>query len=476
MSIIGTVDDDRDTILDALVSAAHPDDAFLARLHEHFADLHAAAAAAGMGADQLSEAVVAASSAWSARTLDLKVHGERRVRRQALLSPETIGASCFADRFAGNLAGLRDEIPHLQRLGVTLLHVQSPFETAADGTPDLRRIDPGLGRLDRLADIAADLRLAGIALAVDVSPGDDLAAFAADVLFLTGHGVEAFLVADPLAEAVLAPLLAIGTPGVAVLPAPAALSTFWRALATADAAPLQDAIVARGGSLAVTAVRDADAVLWEEDGERLTDFYTDGASFGRGIPAGAGVAGTTASLAGIESGDPLGEDRVVLAHALALSAPGIPLLWLGDEVAQLNDPTYTDDPARRDDPRWTHRGQKPRDRYAQRTDATTVPGRVFGALSRLIAVRRATPEFGGTRIIGFDAPAPSVVAFQRPGDGTVVLVLAEVGGTTAAVDAGTLSGFASAAHDLLDDAAVDLSAGLELAPYGVRWIRATPRR
>ena len=58
----------------------------------------------------------------------------------------------------------------------------------------------------------------------------------------------------------------------------------------------------------------------------------------------ARVAGTTASLAGIEAHDDGGEDRVVLAHAIAMSTGGIPLLYLGDEVAQLNDYSYLENP------------------------------------------------------------------------------------------------------------------------------------
>ncbi|MFS0866462.1 hypothetical protein AB3M83_03890 [Microbacterium sp. 179-B 1A2 NHS] len=479
MSSIGTVEDDRGAVLDALVSAAHPDDTFLARLDEHFPDLHAAAADAHVGTEQLQAMVVAASAAWSSRSLDLKVHGQRRAAGNVLASPATLGASCFADRFAGNLAGLRDEIPYLRELGVTLLHVQSPFATADDGTPDLRRIDPGLGRLDRLSDVAAALRLAGIALAVDVdvAGSGDPVALVTDLFFLANHGVEAFLVADRAVAALLDPLLAVATPGVAVLPEPSGSTELWRSLATADAGPLQRAVEARDGSLTVTAVRDADALRWadEDDADRLTAFYTDGSSFGRGVPVAGGVAGTTASLAGIEAGDPLGESRVVLAHALALSLPGVPLLWLGDDVAQLNDPTSSDDPGRRDDPRWIHRGQKPRDRYAQRTDAGTPAGRTFAALTKLIAVRQATPEFGGTRVIGFDVPQPSIVGYQRPGDVALVLVLGNVATTPAPVDADTLSGFMAIAHDLVDDVEVDLSGGLVLPPCGFRWVRVTPR-
>lgn len=71
------------------------------------------------------------------------------------------------------------------------------------------------------------------------------------------------------------------------------------------------------------------------------------------------ITGTTASLAGVEKGDPHGEDRVILAHAVAMSTGGLPLLYLGDEVGQLNDYYYRNRPAEADDSRWVHRPHRP---------------------------------------------------------------------------------------------------------------------
>ena len=51
-----------------------------------------------------------------------------------------------------------------------------------------------------------------------------------------------------------------------------------------------------------------------------------------------------------------------------MSTGGVPLLYLGDEVAQLNDYSYIDDPATAGDSRWVHRPARPVERYAQRTD------------------------------------------------------------------------------------------------------------
>lgn len=282
---------------------------------------------------------------------------------------------------------------------------------------------------------------------------------------------------------------------------PLQMALTWEALATRDGRLLQDALERRHalppGTAWVNYVRSHDDIGWtfaDEDAaalgidgyahrQFLNRFYTGRfeGSFARGVPfqenpatGDARVTGTTASLAGIEAQDAGGEDRVVLAHALALSTGGLPLLYLGDEVAQLNDYSYTDDPVRRGDTRWVHRGNRPRDQYARRGDAATPAGRVFRRLTKLISVRQATPELAGGDLIGFRTPHPSVVGYQRPGESTRILVLANVGDAEVTIDPLTLSGFDRTAFDLVHDSGIDLDDGLTLPAHGFVWLRVIP--
>lgn len=492
----------------------------------------------------LDDTLARATASWNARPLDLKVHDSRRLSDPGWMSSERmLGGACYVDRYGGNLAGIRDQISYFRELGLTMLHLMPLFAQPEDGddrdeAANRPRVDPSLGSIAQLTDLAADLRLSGIALVLDVplSRGERAAtapsAFAAladDILFVAERGVGVLRI-DPTpfgddAEAVLQGLhsvLAIAAPATALMaaagergdlaalapdaclladdPVPSALT--WEALATRDARLLQRGLDHRPappeGTARVTHVRSADAVRWtfaDTDAAELgldphahrrflNEFYTgrfDG-SFARGVPFPAGddltaasaVAGTTASLAGIEAEDPAGEDRVILAHALALSAGGVPMLWLGDEVAQLNDPTCADDPERRDDSRWVHRGNRPRDRYAQRHDESTVAGRVNRRMTKLLSVRSATPEFAGGALLPFHTPHASVVGYQRPGEETVVLVLANVGDQEVTIDPLTLSGFERSARDIVRDSDVDLDDGVRLAPHGFTWLRVTP--
>lgn len=286
---------------------------------------------------------------------------------------------------------------------------------------------------------------------------------------------------------------------------PLQMALTWEALATRDARMLQLALDERHalphGTAWVNYVRSHDDIGWtfaDEDAARfgidggphrrfLNDFYIgrfDG-SFSRGYPfqenprtGDARIAGTTASLAGIAAGDAGGEDRVVLAHALAMSTGGIPLLYLGDEVAQLNDDTFQDDPERRGDSRWAHRPLRSTARYAQRLDESTVAGRVFTRLRGLIEVRAATPEFAGNELVPFHTPHDAVLGFMRPaadGGGGAVLVLANVGDAPAAIRPETTSGLEDSAMDLVRGMSVELGRGVVLPAHGFVWLRVRRR-
>jgi amylosucrase len=282
---------------------------------------------------------------------------------------------------------------------------------------------------------------------------------------------------------------------------PLQMALTWEALATRDPRMLQQALERRhalpAGTSWVNYVRSHDDIGWtfaDEDAAEfgingyhhrrfLNDFYVGRfpGSFARGVPfqenpktGDARITGTTASLAGIEAGDAGGVDRVLLAHGIAMSTGGVPLLYLGDEVAQLNDYSYVDDEATAGDSRWVHRPLRPVGRYEERMDADTDAGRVYQGLTALIRARQGTPEFAGGELIGFDAKHRWVLGFQRPGPEAVILVLANVGDDLALIEPLTLSGFAPSALDVVTGDEMDLRHGLALEPHRFVWLRVTP--
>jgi glycosidase len=115
----------------------------------------------------------------------------------------------------------------------------------------------------------------------------------------------------------------------------------------------------------------------------------------------ARMCGTTASLCGIEAGEFERDDAKIRAgirldimlHAFLLTQRGVPVLYSGDEIGQLNDYTYHDDPLKRDDSRYLHRGAFRQDEAEQRDDPDSRPGMIFSALKKMIAIRSMNDVF-----------------------------------------------------------------------------------
>lgn len=88
-------------------------------------------------------------------------------------SHRMVGAMCYVDRFAGNLAGIRQRIPYFTELGLTYLHLM-PLFRAPEGDNDggyavssYREVNPALGTMEELAELAGELRRHGISLVLD---------------------------------------------------------------------------------------------------------------------------------------------------------------------------------------------------------------------------------------------------------------------------------------------------------------------
>jgi amylosucrase len=279
---------------------------------------------------------------------------------------------------------------------------------------------------------------------------------------------------------------------------PLQMALIWNSLATREVGLLSQALERRHaiapGTAWVNYVRSHDDIGWtfaDEDAAELgisgfdhrrflNSFYVNRfeGSFARGVPfqdnprtGDCRISGTTASLAGLEARDAGAIDRILLAHSIVLSTGGIPLLYLGDEVGQLNDYGYLEVPSHSDDSRWVGRPPYPAAPYATRADPTTDAGRIYQGLRRLIEVRADTPEFAGGRLVPFHTANPHVLGYQRPGEDFTVLVLANFSDLPAEVSAGTLSGMPDRATDLVNGHVVTLSGGVTLGAHRFLWAR-----
>jgi amylosucrase len=200
---------------------------------------------------------------------------------------------------------------------------------------------------------------------------------------------------------------------------PLQMALTWEAMATREPKLLAQALEERHalppGTAWVDYVRGHDDIGWtfsDEDAARLgvhghdhrrflNAFYTGRhpGSFADGVPfqenprtGDCRVCGTTASLLGLAEDPGSAVDRVLLAHSVAMSTGGIPLLYLGDEVGQLNDPAWNEDPDHAGDARWVHRPPRPVQDYERRHDLFSVQD-----LRGHPPDGRAAPELPGVR-------------------------------------------------------------------------------
>ena len=201
-------------------------------------------------------------------------------------------------------------------------------------------------------------------------------------------------------------------------------------------------------------------------------------SFARGVPfqdnprtGDCRISGTTASLAGLESGEPFAAERILLAHAIALSAGGVPLLYLGDEVGQLNDYGYLTRPDEADDSRWVHRPFYPAERYAERDDPSSDAGVLHRGMRHLIGLRRGLEELAGNGLVVFRPHDRHVLGYTRPGPDGGVLVLANVSDAARIVPREAFAALPATAHDLVADITVELWTDVELGPLQFLWLQ-----
>jgi amylosucrase len=184
---------------------------------------------------------------------------------------------------------------------------------------------------------------------------------------------------------------------------------------------------------------DAAAVGWDWWNHRnfLNDYfsgrfpgsYARGALFQENPETGdARISGSAASLCGIEAAATpqeldAGIRRLILLYAVVFAFGGIPLIYMGDELAMRNDHSYQADPALADDNRWMHRPPMDWTAAARRHDGTTLEGRVFGWMRRLVAARLdllALRTGGEREILGTDNDAVFAWRRRHPRSGTFV--------------------------------------------------------
>lgn len=157
------------------------------------------------------------------------------------------------------------------------------------------------------------------------------------------------------------------------------------------------------------------------DSDARGELYNDDPRLGD-----ARLCGTTASLCGLETAlyenNPDKVKRAVacdlMLHAYLLIQSGIPVLYSGDEVGQLNDYSYKENPDKCADSRYLHRGKFQWKKLKKTDKNYRVSMEIFHTLRKMEEIREQHPVFNGKADVWtFDTGYSHVLGIGRYLDG-----------------------------------------------------------
>jgi amylosucrase len=204
------------------------------------------------------------------------------------------------------------------------------------------------------------------------------------------------------------------------------------------------------------------------------DSFADGAAFqtGDGLSA-HGTNGMASALVGFSRARndielKLAERRLTLLYGVALCFGGLPLVYMGDEVALGNNDSGVSQAALQLDGRWLQRPLWDEARGAERRAADTAAGRVFASMRRLARQRQRIEALAAhvPRQL-LDSGHRAVLALKR---GERFMALSNFSQHPAVVDLCALTGSESgqAWFDCLAERHVGNA--VELEPWGTAWL------
>jgi len=216
------------------------------------------------------------------------------------------------------------------------------------------------------------------------------------------------------------------------------------------------------------------------------DSYAEGYRFQEEPTGVARTSGTAAALTGLQKARVAGDQeaidaavqRFLVMHATVFAMQGMPLLYSGDEIGQLNDFSYLNNPIKAEDNRWVHRSPMDWDAAERRTLEGSVEQRIFDGISRLSDVREGRePLHHRAEENVLDVDIDQVFAVERVRDGERLLALSNFSGETQAIELSALPDRwdADGYHEILrGESALYPDGRICLEPYGYRWLEPDP--
>ncbi len=270
----------------------------------------------------------------------------------------------------------------------------------------------------------------------------------------------------------------------------------WNSLAIGDSRPLKALIgkiphnLPRGASW-VNYVRCHDDIGWGFDEEVAREMgfdpfshrqflikFFEGSfegSFSRGelyeadpVTLDARNSGTCASLCGLEGPDyECAIKRVLLLHAICFIFSGLTVIYSGDEIGQLNDYSYHEDPTKAHDSRFLHRGKFDWNIANQRNDLTLPSSQIFQGLKSLIEVIKNEVALSyPNSIVPLEGGEASLLLLSIEGQGEKLLFIANLSGESKRFN------YHGLLHPLINPVAVK-EGEIVVAPYAYHLFKTT---
>lgn len=200
------------------------------------------------------------------------------------------------------------------------------------------------------------------------------------------------------------------------------------------------------------------------------------------------ITGSAASLLGLESALESGDkdhvekaiSKINLLHGIILSFGGIPMIYAGDEIATLNDYSYTKDSSKSGDSRWVNRPRQDWNMVNKLENLDLPQSQVYHSLKHLISVRKANAVLADTNnLVLHQSGNNHILVFERTQSSKEgIMVVCNFDENPQVIDSGWLMklGYFTKGNpkDLVAGKKIGVKSGLlELRPYQMIWLKKT---
>ena len=265
------------------------------------------------------------------------------------------------------------------------------------------------------------------------------------------------------------------------------MTALWASLALASAEPASRLIEAAAQKPPwgtwVNYVRCHDDIIWSalsphvplEDQARCSSVFSGAGTAQSAAAIAPSTNGMAATLAGVsdDDADGLGVKKLLLLYGVTYALDGLPVVWMGDELALGDD---RDPPAPASGPcdgRWRQRPIMDWRRAVQRTAPDCLAGRVFQQLVAMARTRASHPAFDAAHTARpGTTKSPAILNFVR-GEGSVAMQCLANFTAEMSIAPVELEPTGGTWTDLLSG---ETGSGSQapLGPYQLRWLSPTP--